>query len=668
MQSKEDIFRVVWNEAAVTDNALTRAIAQIRKVLDDDPKEPRFIETVPRMGYRFIGQLEGELDQGNNVTLPTNQVRAELDLQQTGTQSRRISRWLLSGAGFVLVIGMLGWRFWPKPIRAENFAPVPLTTYRGSEESPSFSPDGAQVAFQWDGEKQDNTDIYIKALGPGATPLRLTSDPRADRMPSWSPDGRSIAFIRMVGPEKGELRVIPSSGGVERMLAKFAIWDRHSSVAAAWSADNQWLIVPVVLKQHSALFRISVSTGEAIQITHPDSNQDDEAPTIAPDGKTLMFVRHPTYYLWGTLWTARLDNHSMPIGEPVPRQTPGLQVSEALWLPEGIGILAHALDGVYRITSLEKVDPKLVGWIGTDIHGLAVSSRGNRVAFAVGRGDANIWRIDLTAKVTKPERLIASTYRDVYPQFSPDGRRLAFYSNRTETGCSEICGQGQVWVEDYGIDKPRQLTFVKKGIAGTPHWSPDGSMLTFDSNETGRYQVNLISQDGGSAKQLTKGDFDSFGSIWSPDGKWIYFGSAKTGEDEIFRIPLSGGEPVQVTHAGGWFPVVSADGKTLYFAKPGGSGSVWRMPIAGGPEEKLVDSIFRGNYALGAAGIYFMTNLGEDGTSTLAFYSFATKRTSTIWKMGHPEFGLALSPDQRELLYAQLDDPASDLMLVENFR
>src|SRR5262249_59166862 len=74
---------------------------------------------------------------------------------------------------------------------------IPLTSYPGVQSAPTFSPDGNQVAFCWDGEKQDNTDIYVKLVGPGP-PLRLTSNPAEDCRPAWSPDGRSIAFLRQL--------------------------------------------------------------------------------------------------------------------------------------------------------------------------------------------------------------------------------------------------------------------------------------------------------------------------------------------------------------------------------------------------------------------------------------------------------------------------------------
>jgi DNA-binding winged helix-turn-helix (wHTH) protein len=205
---KEEIFRVVWQETAVSDNALTRAIAQIRKALDDDPKHPRYIDTVPTVGYRFIGVLTAA--EPPPVT-------------PFARKSSKTPVWVAIAAAVVVAAGLGAWRLWPKTPGSPMLFPIPLTTYRGSEDMPSFSPDGTQIAFQWNGEKQDNMDIYVKALGPDATPLRLTTEPAPDKAPAWSPDGSTIAFQRIIAPGKADLMLIPALGGPERKLAEFSV-------------------------------------------------------------------------------------------------------------------------------------------------------------------------------------------------------------------------------------------------------------------------------------------------------------------------------------------------------------------------------------------------------------------------------------------------------------
>ena len=135
-----------------------------------------------------------------------------------GLLDRRTWVWL--GAVFVVLAMAVGvWLFRGSPGKPQA-APevIPLTTYAGSERSPSFSPDGNQVAFSWNGEKQDNYDIYVKAIG-STEPDRLTTDPAEDVSPAFSPDGRSIGFIRVV-KDRATFIIIPSIGGPERSVAE----------------------------------------------------------------------------------------------------------------------------------------------------------------------------------------------------------------------------------------------------------------------------------------------------------------------------------------------------------------------------------------------------------------------------------------------------------------
>jgi Tol biopolymer transport system component/DNA-binding winged helix-turn-helix (wHTH) protein len=642
--SKGEIFQVVWEETNVTDNALTRSIAQIRKVLEDDPKNPRFIETVPTIGYRFIGNVTEELAQS---PMPERRVPW-------------IRVWIAVGILAGGLAGFWAWHLLSRRTEPPVAAPEPFTTYRGNETAPSFSPDGTQIAFQWDGEKQDNLDIYVKGLGSDAVPLRLTTNSLPDGLPSWSPDGRTIAFLRFTSSNRCDLILIPALGGPEKKLTEVSS-SQYPGFAPTWSGDSKWLIVPALVKEHAALFRVSVETGELSQITNPEGSLGDLFPTISPDGKTLLFNRQPAFFYWGTLFAVHIDESAKPVEAPRSIPSRELLFADARWTADGKEILARTSNGVFLMPAQGNGDLQQIPWLGWNTRGMDLSRQGHRLVYAVVRGDANIWRIDLTAKAPVPQQLIASTFRDVYPKYSPDGSEIAFQSDRGQ-------GRNQIWVGDTAGRQARQLTFTKRGLAGTPHWSPDGRILAFDSNETGTYQVYMISSDGGKVSQLTDGKFDNFGATWSRNGQWLYFTSTRTGRGEVWKMPASGGVPIQVTHTGAWFGVESEDGKTLYFGRSAGSGSILKMPVDGGPEEQLATSVYRANYAVSKLGVYYMTRPSEDGNCSLKLYSFATGITSTILQIGRPEWGLDVSPDGHYLVYAELDDPASDLMLVENFR
>ena len=126
------------------------------------------------------------------------------------------------------------------------FTAIPLTAYPGREQQPSFSPDGNSVAFSWNGETEENWDIYVKLIGPGS-PQRLTTDPAIEFSPAWSPDGRSIAFGR-IRAGRMVVVVIPSRGGPEREVFESP---RRAGLGIgqilSWSTDSRILVVTASL-------------------------------------------------------------------------------------------------------------------------------------------------------------------------------------------------------------------------------------------------------------------------------------------------------------------------------------------------------------------------------------------------------------------------------------
>jgi Tol biopolymer transport system component len=274
---------------------------------------------------------------------------------------------------------------------------------------------------------------------------------------------------------------------------------------------------------------------------------------------------------------------------------------------------------------------------------------------------ANIWRLELNGghpSMKPATKLIASTHLDHTPEYSPDGKRIAFASDRS--------GNHEIWVCDSDGSNPVRLTSFEGPYTADPHWSPDGRQIYFGSTPGGQPGTYVVSSDGGQPKRLDAGDKGSSSRSWSRDGKWIYFSS----KDEVWKMPAVGGNAIQITRKGGIEAHESPDGTFLYYLKNGHEfTSLWKVPVEGGEETEVLQSVCCLNFAVVGQGIYFIPEPHE-GRSSVQFLSFATGKVVTIATLtGVSAYGSSVSPDGKWMIYSQYtEDQGSDLLMVENFQ
>jgi eukaryotic-like serine/threonine-protein kinase len=586
---------------------------------------------------------------------------------------RRQSRlfWAAGLVVFILIVaaGLLPRFFRPKANPALPPRIVPLTSYAGDECCPSFSPDGNQVAFVWNGPKQDNDDIYIKIIGT-ENAVRLTSDPAPDCSPAWSPDGRHIAFTRVLSGTKGAVFLVPAIGGPERKvteiqsdwIARDLSW-HGSGPGLAWYPDGKWLAIP----DQGSIWLFSVDTGEKRRVTLPPAGESDDTPAFSPDGGRLVFSRNLTLFV-SDIYLLAFSHDLIPKGEPKQLTSTRRLSKWAVWTADGREIIAASgmvpdpgSFELWRMTVAEAQAPQPL--LGTSVTGSipAISHRGERLAFTRVLEDTNIWRLEVPGpgrKASQPLNLISSTHEDEAPQYSPDGKKIVFTSGRS--------GHTELWVSASDGSNALQLTSTES--VGSPRWSPDGQRIVFDSNVGGQFALYMIDAGGGSPRRITHDSADDAVASWSRDGRWIYFVSNRTKDWQVWKMSAEGGNAVQVTRQGGYVAFESWDGKFVYFSKSLRLTSLWRAPVEGGEETKVLESLMGQAFALGRKGVYFVAP-HPDGTSAIEFQSFATGKVTAIAVIRRPAgFGLSVSPDERFVLYTQIDQGGADLMLVENFR
>lgn len=565
----------------------------------------------------------------------------------------------------VILIALVSWLRPPQDNGLAAAIPRPLTTWPGSEIQPCVSPDGSRVALVWNGPRGDNYDIYVLRIGDD-TPARLTSDPAADRSPAWSRDGTRIAFLRDA-PGGRQLLVVGASGGPEHRVATLGIPAMAPQLNVPrfveWSLDGLGLIVSDMDSPESpyALYLISVETGEKRKLTSPPATEvGDRDPALSADGRFLAFTRSPA--------AVTSDIYMLPLagGEPTRLTFINQPIRGLAWSQDDRSIVfsceRDATAGSGGLLRVETADSRAgrpvtrVGDTGPRAALPSITRQGDVLVFQDSAVDVDIWRAP-TAHPGDPSPLISSTREEVMPDYSPDGRRIAFCSNRS--------GHWEIWSSESDGSGQRQLTHFAGAAAAAPRWSADGRQIAFVLHtREGASDIYVMTADGGSIRRLTSHPARDERPSWSKTGTMIYFHSNRTGANEVWQVsPGSPGTAARVTYRGGAEPVEDPDGRYLYY-RTGGGREIWKRLKRNG-SESMVSQIDRAcAWTVGRRGVYLtdphgvVVLLGVDGQ----------QRAPVAHLPSQQSMGLAVSPDDAWLLFQKRERAVSDVMVVSGYR
>ncbi|HUQ95561.1 MAG TPA: hypothetical protein VM120_28040 [Bryobacteraceae bacterium] len=617
--------------------------------------------------YAFRTELDAWLEKRSLRPEPDQSTIPEAEAQPRDRKQFWLLVSLAAGASLLSA-------FWFLPPRKPDPIPVPITSYQGNELDPIFSPDGLQIAFTWNGNRQDNYDIYVRPIGQDR-PVRLTSDPAEEFGPAWSPDGRTIAFLRVAAGNQIQVVAIPASGGPSRVVSEF-FYDPHVFVKfrtrfLSWRPGSRQLAVAGRTSSQEAHAIWSVDdNGIKRRLTTPPTaaTLGDLSPAYAANGRELLFTRGNTRFT-SELHLLPLSHDGLPAGDPKLVLQGTASANTPVWVGERQIVFHRFFQSRLWILSLPGNHSEPLGFVGWGAEMPAYSSHGNRLAYAAGRQDFNIWGLDLAAPDSlkgTPRRVVASTHSESSPSISPDGRLLAFNSSRS--------GNHEVWVSDLEGENAMQLTALKGRTAGEPRWSPDGRWIVFESRKEGRADLFAIRADGSSVRQLTTHPADDLAGNWSRDGVWVYFSSNRGGMWDVWKTNWETGRELRVTTAGGLGVAESPDGRYLYYVKPqpsSGFGFLWRVPLLGGPEELVLSGLqmaYRGFAVLDDV-VYFISDDQRFGGNALFVLRLASGSVTRIANLGD-RFAACpdITPDGRRILYTRAEEKGYDVVAVENFR
>ena len=564
--SKQEIFEALWPDTAVTDHALTRVVAQLRRVLGDEAREARYLETVPTRGYRWIKEVE-EAPLAPSPTAPTAPAALLAPLRMPGL-----------AAAFALGLAALGFLSWaagrqPTSAAVEGPAitrdpkwPVQVTTHAGLDMHPAMSPQGDAIAFVSD--RNGSFELYVRSLGGGSQEVPLTNDGRQNMHPAWSPDGRFLAYH---SNQRGGIWVIPSRGGTPRQLSS-------TGARPAWSPDGAIIAYQSDEFGDIAPNGYSAQVGSTIWLVNADGTHARELTkgTSPAGGHSAPAWSHSGRFVAYSVFDGGDDNGIWIVSTETGSTWP-LERRSGLYDPiftaDDSAIIAAGADALIvrfpvdartgKLNATREVIP-VAGVPG--VRGLSLSPDGRRLAFAGLSLDSQIWSLALKPEGTpigEPRQVTRDTSRrNSAAVISPDGTKMAYMSIR----------QGElpnVWVMDADGANPIQLT-SDDSAEHKPNWFPDSTRVGYLTKR--RRVGGLWSVDIATRREQLMFDFAGAEKYPSLDGTLAEFEASPsmtqlalsmltppTGERMLYISPIGKFQPRRIGPDGVGYPSWSPD-------------------------------------------------------------------------------------------------------------
>jgi Tol biopolymer transport system component/DNA-binding winged helix-turn-helix (wHTH) protein len=547
---KEQFMERLWPHTYVEEANLTSNIQQLRKSLGDNARQPHYIETVTKRGYRFIADVQRVETSNNGVH--TSATRVDTAIPATVTAHKRSTRKgviaLATAAVLVIFGGFAFWRFSKTSSKnlGDLVANLPLKIERltasGQSRNAAISPDGKYVAYTQ--MFKGRYSIWIRQLTTNTNSEIVSPSDDIVGM-AFSHTGEYLYYV--AGSPSALYRVslagdLPTKI-LERLEGKFSLSPDDSRIAfirVSTSSNGQ--------QEHALMIANSDGSNESKLLTRQYPDKLD-APVWSPDGESIVCA-------YGNS-AAGSQGVSLVEVKAVNGRTRELSsekffnIANLAWLPQKTGLIMTAAKKSEGYRQLWRVSyPSLQFTAITDglssFSDLSLSRNGDKVVASESTRAFDLW----VGTTREPENLKKVTAIMDKFCWTPDGRLV--YSLNT-------IGNVDLWVMRPDGQEQKQLT-LNSATNDAPTVTPDGRYIVFISNRAGAFQVWRMQTDGNDPVALTNGGGKNFPAI-SPDGKWVLYNT--TDDWQLWRVSLAGGEPTRLSDSYALFPSVSPDGKMI---------------------------------------------------------------------------------------------------------
>lgn len=551
--SRDALIALCWDGRFVSDDALNRTIGRLRQVFARDHSGSVTIETVPRLGY----QLRVHEPDMDSVVPPPAVERPQ------APRPRQRPYWA-TGLFALLAAALIGGTIAyvqanPGPAEPDVQLQI-ITSDLGAEIHPALAPSGSMIVYSA-AREGDARHLYLRTVDDGSVE-QLTSGEFADTAPSWSPDGQRLAFAR-TSPERCEVMIMTLPRGPGRSVATCNL---RNGLSTAW-LDNETLLISDRPNPAApiALYSVDTGTGARREVTRPTAGEvGDQLAAISPDGRTVAFRRSS---LPGVSEIYLADLRSGDVRQFTRDHSTILGIA---WAPDGRQLYVSTTRagdfGLWRYDISRAGRPERMV-TGLRRIGRLSSDQQGRVAFEAFDLQSEIVRVPRDARAPRT----ASNGESAYPDISPDGKTLAFASDRG--------GKSAIWVMGVGPGSvsPNRLLSQDYGYVAWPRWSPSGRRIAFLATVGGRSQLNIVAADGGRLRTV----FETMDTLWSLD--WIsedtmILATNRAGVWRLWKIRVTDGQATPASPPG-WDSVQAGPGGRLYGTRFNTDG-VWRLPTS----------------------------------------------------------------------------------------
>jgi Tol biopolymer transport system component len=466
---------------------------------------------------------------------------------------------------------------------------VPLTMGSELEFEPATSPDGKRLAYVTRVPGAQQFQIFVRAfVADGKREQVLGTGPENALYPAWSPDGREIAFLRCgIGP--CDVATVPVAGGAVHSVQELPTYTlpddqgyyQYRQLQPIWAADGKGLIFPYRGPEDNAerLVLQDLASNRRRQLTFGSSSDEDAAPALAPDGRSVAFLRR--HFNQTEVMTVDLAT----LKTRVLLQEQNAAAGGLSWSPDGRGVVVGMVRRAAAFPmwvplkgSPKELDVKLPFVInpvfaadGKDLMVLSVNRSRNLA--------------EVTGDASEPQPVFQSRQRNTATAFSPDTRQLAFLSDRS--------GTWEVWIaqrQGTHFVSPRQLT---QGLGWYPSsvvWSPDGQTLAVGISNTN--DIEMVDVHSGAINHLRLPGLEhsaTWSPEWSSDGRWLYL-TAWGDQHGIFRASATPVPAVEQVVKGTPREVRIDGDRALYFTPNYGRG-IYRVSLTGDRRPEVVPQL-----------------------------------------------------------------------------